>query len=195
MKRVLIAMLVAAVSATVVEPASAAQVEGAIKEVLGKLDRCFASNDAACVGGLFVEDATYVAPQGEAKIVKGKAQIVKAIAPAMEALNKRGGKLTHALENVRMIDDAHALIDVTIAVRGPDGPVKQDDPAHQDQYRSVGLMVLEGGKWLCADLRSYVIGYTTRSAPPPAPDKDAAPAPENAPSPPATGEPASPTQG
>lgn len=194
MKKILLSALAVTACAAIVQNAAATQVDDAIKEVLGKLDKCFAANDAACVGELFVDDATYVAPQGDAKIVKGKAQIAKALAPAMDALNKRGGKLTHTLENVRMIDDAHALIDVTIAVRGPKGPVKEEEGGRRDLYRSVGVMALKGGKWLCEDLRSYVIGYTDQGPSADAP-KASAPAAEDAPTPPAKEEPASPTQG
>lgn len=201
MKKIFLAALVVIGCAVQIESASATQVEDSIKEVLGKLDRCFAANDTACVGELFVDDATYVAPQGDAKVIKGRAQIVKVLAPAMDSMNKRGGKLTHALENVRMIDDAHAFIDVTITVRGPKGPAKEEEGAHRDLYRGVGVMALKGGKWLCEDLRSYVIGYTAQG---PSEDnaksageaqKEAAPPAESAPTPPSNGEPASPTQG
>lgn len=207
MKKILVAALVVTVCAVVVERAAAAQVDDAIKGVLGTLDRCFAANDAACVGGLFADDATYVEPQGDAKVIKGRAQILKVLAPSMEAFNKRGGKLTHALESVRMIDDAHAFIDVTITVRGPKGS-EGEEAAPRGSFRGVGLMVVEGGKWICQDLRSYTIGHTAQAQPagdakkdaaPPAAaagdGKDAAPPAENAPTPPSKGEPASPTQG
>jgi uncharacterized protein (TIGR02246 family) len=204
MKKILVAALVVTVCAVVVERAAAAPVDDAIKEVLGTLDRCFAANDAACVGGVFADDATYVAPQGEAKVIKGKAQILKVLAPSMEAFNKQGGKLTHALENVRMIDDSHALIDVTITVQAPKGAGKEAEGANRESYRGVALMALQGGKWLCRDLRSYVIGHTARppdadakkdSAPAAAPDGDEHPTPAESAPPPAKGEPASPTQG
>ena len=195
MKKILVAALVVTACAVVVERVAAAQVDDAIKEVLGTLDRCFAANDAPCVGGLFAEDATYVAPQGEAKIVKGRAQILKVLAPSMEAFNKQGGKLTHALENVRMIDDSHALVDITITVRGPKGQEKEEESARRESYRGVALMDLQGGKWLCRDLRSYVIGHTAQGAPAGDPQKDSAPPAENAPAPDGKDAPASPTQG
>jgi len=208
MKKILVAALALTVGVVVVERATAAQVDDAIKGVLGTLDRCFAANDAACVGGLFAEDATYVEPQGDAKVIKGRAQILKVLGPSMEAFNKQGGKLTHALESVRMIDDAHAFVDVTITVREPKGSEGQQATPKGGTFRGVGLMVAEGGKWVCKDLRSYVIGHTAQAPPagdakkdsaaPAAPagdGKDAAPPAENAPPPPSKGEPASPTQG
>lgn len=202
MKKVLVAALVAAVCAGVVERAAAAQVDDGIKEVLATLDRCFAANDAPCVGKLFADDATFVEPQGDAKVIKGRAQILKVLAPSMEAFNKQGGKLTHALENVRMIDDTHAFIDVTITVRSPKGP-EGEQATPGGAFRGVGLMVSDGGKWICQDLRSYVIGHTAQAAPagdakkePAAGEgKDSAPPAENAPPPGSKDDPASPTQG
>lgn len=202
MKKILVAALVVTACAAMVERVAAAPVDDAIKGVLGTLDRCFAANDAPCVGGLFADDATYVEPQGDAKVIKGRAQILKVLAPSMEAFNKRGGKLTHTLEHVRMIDDAHAFIDVTITVRGPKGS-EGEEATPRGAFRGVGLMVAEGGKWVCQDLRSYTIGHTAQAAP--AGDakkdaageasKDAAPPPANAPTPAAKDDPASPTQG
>lgn len=203
MKKILVAALMVTVSAVVVERAAAAPVDDAIKGVLGTLDRCFAANDAACVGGLFADDATYVEPQGDAKVIKGRAQILKVLGPSMEAFNKRGGKLTHALEAVRVIDDAHAFIDVTITVRGPKGS-EGEEATPRGAFRGVGLMVAQGGKWVCQDLRSYTIGHTAQAAPagdakkdgaPGDAKKDAAPPPANEPSPAAKDDPASPTQG
>lgn len=195
MKKIRVVALVVTACAAIAGSALAAQVDDAIKGVLGKLDRCFADNDGACVGALFVEDATYVAPQGDAKVIKGRAQIVKALSPAMDALHKRGGKLTHTLENVRMIDDAHALIDVTIAVRGPNGPVQEQAGAPRDLYRGVGVMALKDGSWLCEDLRSYVIGYKEHGAEDAGATKDTPPSAADEKNPPAKTEPASPTEG
>jgi uncharacterized protein (TIGR02246 family) len=196
MKKILVAALVVTACAVVVERVAAAQVDDGIKQVLGTLDRCFAANDATCVGGLFAEDATYVAPQGEAKVVKGRAQIVEVLAPSMAAFNKQGGKLTHALENVRMIDDAHALVDITITVRGPKGSEKEEEGARRESYRGVALMEVQGGKWVCRDLRSYVIGHTAQGAASGGePNKGSASPQQNAPTPAAKDEPASPTQG
>lgn len=195
MKKILVAALVVTACAVVVERVAATQVDDAIKGVLGKLDRCFAANDAPCVGELFAEDATYVAPQGEAKVVKGRAQILQVLAPSMEAFSKQGGKLTHALENVRTIDDAHALVDITITVRAPKGPAKEEEGTRSESYRGVALMALQGGKWLCQDLRSYVIGHTAQGASAGDAKKDSAPPPENAPTPDGNDAAASPTQG
>lgn len=195
MKKILVVALVVTVCAAVAESAKATEADDAIKEVLGKLDRCFAANDAPCVGELFVEDATYVAPHGDAKVVKGKAQIVKVLAPDMAALKKHGHTLTHSLENVRMIDDAHALIDVTVALRGKQGGAKAEEGAPRHSYRGVAVMALDGGTWRCADLRSYVIGDLAQHASGMAADKGSAPPPESAPTPAAKEEPASPTQG
>lgn len=199
MKKILVAALVFTACAVMVERVAAAPVDDAIKGVLAKLDRCFAANDAPCVGEVFVEDATYVAPQGDAKVVKGRAKILEVLAPSMEAFNKQGGKLTHALENVRTIDDAHALIDVTITVRASKEPAKEEEGARRESYRGVALMALQGGTWLCQDLRSYVIGHTAQGTPAGDAKKDAAPPAEkpteNAPAPDGKDAPDSPTQG
>lgn len=190
MKKTLIAALIVATLAVVAESPAASKAEDAIKQVLAQLDRCFAANDPSCLGALFVEDATYAAPTGDAKIVKGRGPILKALTESMGALEKQNMKLTHSLENVRMIGEDHAVVDISIAVGGEKAAKDDAGSAQRDSYRAVAVMALEGGKWLCQDLRSYVIGSAQPAK------QDSAPPAESEPAAPEKNEPAAPpTQG
>ncbi len=197
MKKTLSAALILCTVAFAAESPAASKADDAIKQVLAQLDRCFAANDPSCLGALFVDDATYAAPTGEAKILEGREPILKALTESMGALKKQNMKLTHTLANVRMIGEDHAVVDITIAVGGEKPPKDDAGNPHRDSYRAVAVMALEQGKWLCRDLRSYVIG-SAQPAPQnsaPAAQQDSAPPADKEPGAPEKNEPAPPTQG
>ncbi|MCC6848795.1 MAG: nuclear transport factor 2 family protein [Deltaproteobacteria bacterium] len=194
MKKPLIAALIASAIAVATPSLAASKADDAIKQVLAQLDRCFAASDPTCLGRLFVEDATYVAPVGDAKIIKGKARILKLLTESMGDLEKQNMKLAHSLENVRMIGEGHAVADISIKVGGQNPPQDGTGDSQHGSYRAVAVMALEGGTWLCQDLRSYVVGNTTQSGSGAGAHTGPAPA-EGVPTPPAKAEPASPTQG
>jgi uncharacterized protein (TIGR02246 family) len=175
MKSVSVAALILSVLALVAVENAAASMEDAIKQVFVQLDRCIANNDAKCVGEFFADDATYSEPSGGAKIIKGKAQIVKKLEAAFGSPNTSGSKVTHTVENVRVIGTDHAIVDSSVTVveskPGTSGPL--------GSYRDVSVMVLKGNKWFCEDVRLYVIDPCPsgkENAAPPA-DKASAPAP------------------
>jgi uncharacterized protein (TIGR02246 family) len=158
MKKTLIAALAAsAVGVAVV--GSAAPADDAIKQVFAQLDRCIANNDAKCVGELFAEDATYLAPTTGAKIIKGKAEIVKVLERSLGDPNAKGAKVVHSVENVRMIGADRAIVDSAVAVTGakPDGAAD----AAREAYHDVSVMVMKDGTWRCEDVRMYVVGSAT----------------------------------
>ncbi len=162
MKKMLIAALVVSTAAVAVESSAAPKADDAIKQVYVQLNHCFANNDAKCVGELLVEDATFVAPTGGAKIVKGKTQIVKTLQDLMGAPDPgmKGAKQTHSVENVRMIGEDHAVVDSSVAVAGMKVEEGQAADAPRESYHTVAVLVLKGDKWLLEDLRSYVVQPT-----------------------------------
>ena len=154
MKKTMIAALVVVTAAVAVESHAAA--DSAIKQVFAQLDRCLVDNDAKCVGELFVEAGTFLAPTVSTKIVKGKAQIVKTLEELMgvPAPNMKGVKRTHSVENVRMVGEEHAVVDAS--VEGKPGEGKAG--AVGGQYHAVAVMIRVGDKWLFEDMRSYAVG-------------------------------------
>lgn len=165
MKKILITALVISTAAVAVE--SFAAPSDAIKQVFAALDRCLADNDAKCVGGLLVDDATFAAPEFGSRVVKSKAQVVKTLEELMgvPAPNMKGAKRTHAVENVRMIGEDHAVVDASIAVGGVKAAEGEGAEA-LGAYHAVAVMVLKGDKWLFEDLRSYVVQPEKKAAPP-----------------------------
>jgi uncharacterized protein (TIGR02246 family) len=158
MQKTLITALLVSTAAVAVESAAASKTDDAIKQVFIQLDRCLENNDAKCVGELLVEDATFAAPTGGAKIVKGKAQIVKSLEELMgaPAPNMKGAKRTHSVENVRMIGEDHAVVDSSVEVAAKPAEGQAGD-APERPYHAVAVMVRKGDKWLFEDLRSYVV--------------------------------------
>jgi uncharacterized protein (TIGR02246 family) len=185
MKKILVAALVASIAMVAAESSAASQAGDAIKQVLAEFDRCFSNNDAKCVGEMFIDDATYAAPTGGAKIVKGKAEIVKALGESMAAVKKAGWTLAHTIDNVRTIGEDHAFVDTTVKISGM--KVAADNPGARDSYRAVAIMVLQDGTWRCKDLRSYAISPGGR--------QDTGSPEEKQPAAPEKNEPAPPTQG
>jgi uncharacterized protein (TIGR02246 family) len=166
MKKILIAAWVVAAAAVAVE-SSAAPAEDAIKQVFAQVDACLAKRDAKCVGAFLAEDATYVAPTAGAKIVKGRPQIVATIEKSFGPADAKRPTTTHAIENVRLIGETHAIVDSAIEFSA-DAP--------QETYRDVSVMVLEDGKWLCQDVRFYMVGGESRPKAEPVPAAKAEPA-------------------
>jgi uncharacterized protein (TIGR02246 family) len=159
MKKILIAAWVVAAAAVAVE-SSAAPADDAIKQVFAQVDACLAKRDAKCVGALFAEDATYLAPIAGAKIVKGRAAIISTIEKSMGPADAKRPTTTHAVESVRMISETHAIVDSAIQFSADAPP---------ETYRDVSVMVLEGGKWLCQDVRFYMVGGESQAKTEPAP--------------------------
>jgi len=173
MKKIMIAALVVVTAGVAVESHAAA--DDAIKPVFAQLDRCLADNDAKCVGELFVEAGTFLAPTVSTKIVKGKAQIVKTLKDLMgvPAPNLKSARM-HSVENVRMIGEDHAVVDASVAGKGEDKAA-----AAGGQYHAVAVMIRVGDKWLFEDMRSYAVGTAEASQMPaasPGAQKPATPA-------------------
>lgn len=182
MKKILIAAaMLVSTAVLVVESIAASQVDDAINQAVGQFNRCFADEDAKCVGAFFVDDATYMEPT-DGKILKGRGQILKALTKSMSGVKKAGWKLTYTVLNLRMIGESHVFVDTTVKIEEETPSGKPLPEAH----RAVMSMVLKDGAWLFEDLRSYFI----RIAPPEKNDS-AAPA-EKAPG---NDKPASPPQG
>ncbi len=155
MRSILIAAMVVSAVGVAIQSAAAPKADDAIKHVFAQLDDCIANNDAKCVGELLVEDATFVAPTAGAKIIKGKAEIVKTLQDLLKgAPNMKGAKQTHSVENVRMIGPDHAVVDAALEMKRTDGGAGE---APRDSYHAVAVMVLKGDKWLYEDLRSYAV--------------------------------------
>lgn len=153
MKKILIAVLV--VSTAAVAAKSFAASDDAIKQVFAQVDSCLAKNDAKCVGNQFVEDGTFSSPTRGAKIIKGKAEIVKTLEELLKgAPNMKGAKQTHSVENVRMIGADHAVVDCSLKMKAAEGEAAA---TAGDSYHAVAVMVLKGDKWLLEDLRSYAV--------------------------------------
>jgi uncharacterized protein (TIGR02246 family) len=163
MKNILIAAVLAFTSVVAVDSSVAQKADDAIKQTFVQIDRCTSNNDATCVGELMVDDATYLAPT-LGGIVKGKAQIVKAIekligGPATAA--EKRPKQTHVVESVRMIGEDHAFVDASVETAGKapgaGGTLTQE-------YHFAAVMTLKGSKWLFEDVRSYVVQEPTPPA-------------------------------
>ena len=162
MKKTLIAAFVVSTAAVAVESFSASTADDAIKQLFAQLDRCLADDDAKCVGELFVEDATFSEPVTGAKIIKGKAQIVKSLEELMgaPAPKMKGAKRTNTVQNVRMIGEDHALVDSSVDVAGMKPAEGEAADAPRGSYHSVAVMARKGDKWLFQDIRSYGVGPT-----------------------------------
>lgn len=153
MKRILIAALVGFTAAFAFDGFAASTADDAIKQVFGQIDRCLENNDAKCVGDLLVEDATFIAPNGGGKIVKGKAEIVKTF-QELFANSPKGLKRKQSIKNVRMIGEDHALVDASVDIEGMK-PNEANAPG--ESYHAVALMILKSDQWLLRDLRSYAV--------------------------------------
>ena len=158
MKSILIAAIAVSAAVVAVDSSAASKADEAIKQGFGRLDRCLADDDATCVGELFVEDGSFSEPASGAKVIRGKAQIVKTLK------DLKGAKRTHSVESVRMIGADHALVDCSVAGMKAPG----------DAYHAVAIMVLQGDTWLFEDLRTYVVGSSNVAPAAPAKPADTA---------------------
>jgi len=158
MKKTLVAAMVVSAAAVAAQSFAASSASDAIKQTFVALDRCLANNDAKCVGGVMADDVTFAWPQGGSKIIKSKAQVVRTLAELMgdAGPNMKGAKQTHAVENVRMIGNDHAVVDASVAIAGAKA-TEGEGAASPGTYHAIAVMILKGDKWLFEDLRSYVV--------------------------------------
>jgi uncharacterized protein (TIGR02246 family) len=167
MKRILIATMFVASAALAAENTNP-KAEEAIKAVFVRVDTCLAKHDPKCLGELFADDATFAGPVGGGKIIKGKAQIVKAFEGMMKEPSTKGVKQERAVQNVRFVGEDRAFVDCSLTLSGTTAPkYSADDENQQQMWYSTALMVLKDGKWILEDVRFYVV--QTPPMPTPAP--------------------------
>jgi uncharacterized protein (TIGR02246 family) len=172
MKKVLfavVAMLVSAPSfaaekAAATKPVTApaaAKGDDAIKAVMVSLDAAITKHDAKALSELFVEDGTFVSPMGDAKLVKGRADIMKAHEGWFAANPAVSTK--HTVENIRWIGKDAAMVDCSAEMTG----MKMDMPAGAPMpiFHAVALLQMKNGKWLIADARPYSVMPMAPAAP------------------------------
>ena len=58
-------------------PAAKASKDDAVKAVFASIDAAFAKHDAKSFEPLFADDATFIAPMGDGKLLKGRDELVK----------------------------------------------------------------------------------------------------------------------
>ena len=145
-------MMILVAALLIATPVFAAD-EGALKAVFGRLETCIAKADSACLDTLFADDATVLGPMTGAKLVKGKADIVKFIAGR---LNARKVEQKYAVQNVRWIDEGNAIVDCSVTFEKGTSPEGMNSGAPREAWRSTALLTLKDGKWLLQDVRFYL---------------------------------------
>lgn len=186
MKKILIAAMLVTAPAFAAENTAAPKAEDAIKAAFARLDTCIEKNDSTCLGELFADDATFAGPM-DAKLLRGKAEIIKTIGGMMNDPSMKGVKPKRSVHNVRLIGRDWALVDCSVDAAGN---AMADAP--RQQWRSTALMALKGGKWLVEDIRSYGVYEPARPPTPRQPNVPAAPTQPAQPNVPPAG--AAPTQ-
>lgn len=150
-----VAML-ASVSAFAAEKkmaAPAASKDAAIKAIFAKVDEGFAKHDAKSFGALFADDATFIGPMGDGKLVKGREEIVKMHEGMMTSPEMKDVTSTHTVENIRWIGKDAALVDATVAFNG----MKMPENAPAPVWHAVVLVQMKKGHWMLEDVRPYAI--------------------------------------
>src|SRR5262245_39458162 len=131
MKAILVAALL--VSAPVF---AAESDEDAVKTVFARLGTCFGTNDSACLGELFADDASVIGPLSGGKPIQGKREIVKFISDRLTARNL---KQTHVVQHVRFLGRDHAVVDCTVEVENATPQEGMDPHAPREAWRSTSL--------------------------------------------------------
>ncbi len=139
--------------------------DDAIKAVFEKIDSAFAKHDAKVFNELFADDATFVGPMGDAKVLKGRAEVMKYHENMMADPAMKDATVKHTVENIRWISKTEAFVDASAVFTG----MKMDMPAGAPMpvWHAVALVTSKGGKWLITDVRPYMV----MPAPMPAPAK------------------------
>ena len=147
--------------------ASAAKGDDAIKAVFEKIDMAFEKHDVKLFAELFAEDATFVGPMGDAKVVKGRAEIMKYHEHMMMEPAMKDATAKHTVENIRWISKTEAFVDASVVFTG----MKMDNMpagAPMPVWHAVALVTSKGGKWLLTDVRPYMVMPAPVAAPAPA---------------------------
>ena len=157
MKKILaLAFVLVSATALAADKAAAAKAspDDAVKAAVAGIDTAIAKHDAKAVADLFADDATFVAPMGDGKVIKGKADVQKAH-EGMFATDGKDMTTKHTVENIRWIGKDHALVDCSVEMTG----MHMDMPAGAPMptFHATVLLVSKGGKWLVSDARPYSI--------------------------------------
>lgn len=134
--------------------ATATSKDDGVKAAVAALDAAIGKHDAKALAALFADDATFIAPMGDAKLVKGKAEIEK----AHEAMFAGAGKdmvTKHTVENIRWISKDHVFVDASVEMTGMHMDMPAGAPA--PVMHAVCVMEMKGGKWLITDARPYSV--------------------------------------
>jgi len=155
MKNVIVAALcLVSISAFATDKAAKVSKDDAIKAFMASFDATMTKHDAKAMAEMMSDDATFVSPMGDGKVMKGKAEIEKAH-EAMWAGNGKEMATKHQVDNIRWIGKDHALVDCTVAITG----MKMDGPANAPAptFHATTLMMEKGGKWWMVDARPYMV--------------------------------------
>jgi uncharacterized protein (TIGR02246 family) len=169
MKRILIATIFIASAAFAAENPDP-KAEEAIKAVFLRVDACVANRDSKCFGALFTDDATFAGPVNGGKMIKGKAQIIKAFEGMMKTPGPKGMKQKRTVENVRFVGQDRAFVDCSLTVSG-EGSADNES----NTYFNTALMVRKGEKWILEDVRFYIVKTPPIPTPAPLPKQPVAP--------------------
>ncbi len=147
--------------------APAAKGDDAVKAVFEKIDMAFAKHDVKLFAEVFAEDATFVGPMGDAKVVKGRAEIMKYHEHMMMEPAMKDATAKHTVENVRWLSKTEAFVDASVVFTG----MKMDNMpagAPMPVWHAVALVTSKGGKWMISDVRPYMVMPAPVAAPAPA---------------------------
>ena len=136
-------------------PAAKTSKDDAVKAVFASIDAAFAKHDAKVFEPLFADDATFIAPMGDAKLIKGKAEIMKAHEAMFANGPMKDATAKHTVENIRWVGKDTAIVDSSVEFTG----MHMDMPAGAPMptFHALAVLTMKGGKWLLQDVRPYAI--------------------------------------
>src|SRR5713101_4442625 len=139
------------IGATGTASAGSARDEGAVRGLGDAFANAFIQKNAELRASIFVEDGTFVTPQGD--FLQGRVEMVKDFGPeAQQAVN---GTTQAAFSNyrVRFIKPDVAVVDALLTVRNVNGPDGTIIPVIPIDFFFVA--VRHGDRWLIQDGRAH----------------------------------------
>ena len=138
------------IGATGSASAGEAQDEAAVRALGDNFAKAFVQKNAELRASLFVENGTFVTPQGD--FLQGRVAMVKDFGPEAQAVN---GNTQAAFSNyrIRFIKPDVAVVDALLTVHNVNGPDGTTIPAIPVNFFYVA--VRHGDQWLIEDGRAH----------------------------------------
>jgi len=138
------------IGATGTASAGSARDEGAVRGLGDAFANAFIQKNAELRASIFVEDGTFVTPQGD--FLQGRVEMVKDFGPEAQLVND-STQAAFSNYRVRFIKIDVAVVDALLTVRnvnGPDGTIVPVVPVN-----FFYVAVRHGDKWLIQDGRTH----------------------------------------